>query len=1237
MKKYYLSLFCLALLVSCATQKTKYATAVVLNDITTSKQISHTVYLIGDAGISEDGTANATLMSFKSNLDKADKNSTAIFLGDNIYPAGMPDKKEEPAKYKVAKSYLDAQLSVLENYEGKPLFIPGNHDWYAEGLSGLKRQQEYIQKKLDSKKVFFPKNGCPIEKIEINDEVVIIAIDTEWYLTNWDKHPNMNDDCEIKDREKFFEEMEGLIKKNANKTTIIALHHPMTSYGIHGGQFSLKQHLFPANNGVPLPVIGSVINLLRKTTGASQEDLSNKRYNQLRKRIITLAQYSEKVIFVSGHEHTLQYIVEENTPQIISGAGSKEGATKLLNGSQFSTGKMGYAKLEIYKDGSSNVQFYGVNSGAKEEDLFTTQVLKADIKDQDKSYKKDFPSAVKASIYTTEETDKSGFFKWFWGERYRTVYSTPVTAPTVDLDTLFGGLTVVRKGGGHQSISLRLVNKEGKEYVMRALKKSAEIYLQAMAFKDQYVVGDFDGTYTEGLLLDFYTGSHPYAPFTIGKLSDAVGIYHTNPTLYYVPKQNAIKNFDDEFGDELYMIEERTDSGHGDQKSFGNANTLISTDDLLKKLRKDEKYAIDKTAYIRARLFDMMIGDWDRHTDQWRWAEFKDKENGTILYKPIPRDRDQAFSIMGDGFFMNFATKSIPSLTLMEGFNEEIRSVKGFNGSPKTFALDNVLLPETDIKLWEEQVAYIQKNLTATIIDKAFKEFPKEVHDENLIKIKKTLLARKNSLLETARAYYSIINKYSIVVGTDKDDHFTITGLPDGKTKVVGNRIKKGKKGAQFFNKTYDRKITKEIWIYGLDDDDRFDVTDVRSANSKLRLIGGHNNDIYNIVSSKGVYVYDQKVKKNTFKKKEGAKIRLSSDYETNTYQPIKLKSSSNSFIPLIGSNPDDGFKIGFVNTYIYNGFLQNPFTSQHSVNAAFYFATKGFDLAYKGEFARVIGTANLEIEGKFTSPNFSVNFFGLGNESVNLDDDLDLDYNRVKMETIRIAPSLVWRGEFGSKIRTGVLYESIEVEETEDRFVNTFYVANGAENEKEFLGVEGEYEYANTDNAAFPTLGMATSLLIGYKTTTGNVSRSFGYIIPSLSIDHKLIPNGRLVLATKLKAHFNLGDGYEFYQAASIGGVDGLRGFRNQRFAGKKSFYQNTDIRYSLRKMKTGILPLSIGLYGGLDYGRVWIDNQDSDQWHTSYGGGFFLNATDIMSLTLAVFNSDDGARFTFGLGFGF
>ncbi len=1236
MKKYYILLVASFIFTGCATYKTKYANPNSAKDISSEKEVSHTFYLIGDAGLSPSGKLNPALQILKDKLAKADPNSTAIFLGDNIYPVGLPSKKKD-VEYTIAKHHLDAQLSTLEDFKGQPIFIPGNHDWYSNGLKGLERQQKYIEGQLKDKKVFFPEDGCPIQKIDVNEQIAIIAIDTEWYLTNWDKHPTINNECDIKDREKFFGELEGLIKKNADKTTIIALHHPMFTYGVHGGQFSLKQQFYPAKTGIPLPILGSVVNVLRKTTGASTTDIHNARYRELRKRIVTLSQYSEKVIFTSGHEHTLQYIVEDNTPQIVSGSGAKKGASRLLNGSLFSTGQMGYAVLKVHTDGSSIVRFYGVNDAEKEEFLFASEVLSADRKVEVAAYNSEFPKEKRAAIYSEEETTKSKFFKTIWGERYRKYYSTEVTAPTVNLDTLFGGLKPMRKGGGHQSKSLRMVNKDGKQYVMRALRKSAELYLQAIAFRDQYIIGDFEETFTESILLDFYTGSHPYAPFTIGPLADAIDVFHTNPTLYYVPKQKALEDFNEIFGDELYMIEERTTDGHGDQKSFGYANKMESTDDLLRKLRQDEKYSVDTDMYIRTRLFDMALGDWDRHSDQWRWAEFKDKESGKIVYKPVPRDRDQAFSIMGDGALMALATRVVPGLRIMEGFNDEMRSVKGFNSSPLTYALDIALLEQTSPEDWEKQVQNIQKNLTAEVIDHAFKSFPEEVRDDTVMELKRVLLARVEALSDISKEYYSILNKFAIVTGTDKDDWFMINRLPNGITEIKGYRIKNGKKGELFFNKKFSSDTTKEIWLYALDDDDRFEAESEHRGTIRVRLIGGQNNDIYDIKGDSKVVIHDYKSKKNTFTNTKGARVRLTDDYETNTYMPLNLKASTNQFIPTVGANPDDGFRIGLTNIYTFEGFNQNPFTSQHTVNASFYFATNGFDISYKGEFARVLGNANLEMAAKFTSPNFSINFFGFGNETENFDDDLELDFNRVKLQTLRFSPSLVWRGDLGSKFRTGISYETIDVEETEDRFINTFFQENGEESENSFVGIDAEYTYENRDNQAFPTLGMATSLHFGYKSSTDNGDQNFGYIIPSLSFDYKLVPSGRLVLATKWKAHFNIGDDYEFYQAASIGGVDGLRGFRNQRFTGKTAYYQNTDLRFSLAKKRTGILPLAVGLYGGFDYGRVWFPNDSSNIWHTSYGGGFFLNGADILSMNLALFNSDDGIRFAFGLGFGF
>jgi hypothetical protein len=1219
--------FVLALIVfffnACATYNAQYKETNIVTKFP-EKEIAHSFYLIGDAGNSPIGTETEALKDFKEELNKANQQSTALFLGDNIYPAGMPKKGHEQREF--AEHQLNVQMESAKDFKGKAIFIPGNHDWYAKGLNGLKRQENYIENRL-GKNTFLPENGCPIENVDISDNIVMIIIDTEWYLTNWDKHPTINDDCKIKTRDQFFLEYESLIKKAQGKTTIIAMHHPMYTNGSHGGQYDFKSNL------KPVPIIGSLKNVLRKTSGVSPQDLQNKKYRELKKRLVTLSQSNnDKLIFVSGHDHNLQYIVQDNLPQIISGSGSKINATRNVRHGQFSFGAKGYARLDVFKDGSSYVRFYEAETNKV---VFQTEVLPTDKKDNQVNYDTTFPKEKTASIYTKEETKKSGFYKTLWGDRYRKHYSTNIKAPTVNLDTLFGGLSPIRKGGGHQSKSLRLQDNKGHEYVMRALRKNAVQYLQVVAFKDQYIEGHFEYTYTEGLLLDIFTGAHPYAPFTIGTMAEAVGIYHTNPVLYYIPKQNALGQFNDEFGGELYMIEERPADGYGDSSTFGFSNEIISTNDMLSKLRKNENHSVDEKAYVRARLFDMLIGDWDRHEDQWRWAVFKN-HNKTI-YRPIPRDHDQAFSIMSDGALLSFATTVFPTLRLMKSYDEDIKSVKWFNLEP--YSLDKALINQADRTLWDNQVKHIVANLTNEVIDDAFTYFPKETNDEIILDIKNKLIGRRNNLQKISDEYYKHINKYAIVKGTDKDDWFDIERLPEGKTKITGYRIKKGEKATVFHERTYTYHDTKEIWIYGLDDTDIFHVFGDENCITRVRLIGGQNNDSYNIENGERVKIYDFKSKKSEFTTNKGD-IKLTNDYETNVYNYNKIKNNSNQIIPTIGANQDDGLKIGAVNTYTKYGFERNPFTSQHILRGAYYFSTDGFEFNYNGEFANIIRRWNFGFEAVYTSPNYSINFFGFGNETVNLNeedqDNFDLDYNRVKISTLKFSPSLIWRGKLGASIKVGMSFESIDVEKTNGRFINTVTSVfdNGRRNN--FLGGEVSYSFVNKDNKAYPTLGFQTSLQIGYKSNVEE-SKSFGYIIPSMAFDYKLEPSGQLVLATKFKGHVNLGNDFEFYQAASLGASDGLRGYRNQRFTGESSFYQSTDLRLNLRKVKTSIIPLYIGVYGGVDYGRVWYDGENSNKWNNSFGGGIFINGANLITGNLSAFNSDDSLRIAFALGFTF
>jgi predicted nucleic acid-binding protein len=63
---------------------------------------------------------------------------------------------------------------------------------------------------------------------------------------------------------------------------MVSLRFAVCRFSSHGGQFFTKKAAIPVRQKIPLPVIGTVINVLRKTTGISPQDIQNKQY-RLRK------------------------------------------------------------------------------------------------------------------------------------------------------------------------------------------------------------------------------------------------------------------------------------------------------------------------------------------------------------------------------------------------------------------------------------------------------------------------------------------------------------------------------------------------------------------------------------------------------------------------------------------------------------------------------------------------------------------------------------------------------------------------------------------------------------------------------------------------------------------------------------------------------------------------------------------------------------------------------------------
>ena len=1211
---------------ACTSYKTQIGNKTTLEVLTIDdNDLVRQIILIGDAGNAFDTATQAVLKAAENKAKASSATTDLIFLGDNIYPKGMP-KKEHPTRSQ-AELTIKNQLHLAQNINGKTIFIPGNHDWY-RGKEGLKRQADFVEEALKDNKSFFPGKNCGLDHFSLSDEIEIVIVDSKWFLQDWTKFVGLNDNCDIKTRADFFEEFKSLINKNQNKIVLVAMHHPLISNGPHGGKLSARQQLFPYRN-VPLPILGSLVNFVRIKGGASPEDLHHKKYQDLIDRMMTILKDYPNAIVVSGHEHNLQWIHEDGIQQIVSGSGSKIAPARVNQNQAFSASKRGFALLQINKKNEVLLSFFG-HENQFESPLFSQKIVSQ--KEHIFSFESEPPTTfTTASVYPKAKTQKSKTYQWLWGTHYREHFGIPVRAKTLILDTLDGGLAPNVSGGGNQSMSLRLKNPSGREYTLRAVEKNPTQFLQTALFQNQYVKTAFENTFAASFIADYYTTSHPFTPFILETFTKKLSILHTEPQLFYVPKQAALGIYNENYGDGLYQLEKRPSKSNADEIHFGNCNDIISTNEMIANIRKDESHQVDEQAFLKARLFDMFIGDWDRHSDQWRWAVYESKKQ--TRYQPIPRDRDQAFAKV-DGVLLG-ALKNLPALRHIQDFSHKMATPRWINKT--AFPLDVLLLKNTQLIDWVETATSIEEMMTDALIDEAFGQLPAEVQDETIEEIKQILKSRRAQLKEYAVRYFKEIRKYSLIIGTDKDDLFEIEPQ---KNSVTIQHLRKKKSGNELiFTQTYSHPETKEIWIYGLDDSDNFVCKTKNNSGIKIRLIGGLNEDSYDLIAAKNIKIYDFKSEKSNVAESFGARNTLfTNDYEINTFLYEKAPIRIWSTLPNAGFNPDDGVKLGFKTSLKNYRFIQKPFSASHQITVNFSTATLGVELLHQSLVPLATSKWNFDIATRLTNSSFAVNYFGFGNETQNADDTFSMDYNRVRMQIYTLQPGLLWKGNNGSLFSVGALFESLEVEETNNRFVNQPNAVNPEVfKTQQFSGATMYYDFQNFDNHALPTNGLGIEIKSGWKTNLATTEKQFFYAESHLKWVQKLNPSGKWIVQNQLQWQWISNNNFEFYQGATLGANRGLRAYRNERFLGRSVFSQSTDIRTQFGEIKKSFVPMKFGMIAGFDLGRVWLDQEDSKLWHYSAGGGLWLSAIDMAAAQINLFHGREGWRFTFGFNLDF
>ncbi len=1186
------------------------------SEIKAQKTSNYSVFLIGDAGEPQKSPNDLVLGSLQKQLSKAGKNSSIIFMGDNIYPVGLVN--EDDVSRKDAEGKLIEQLNVLKNYEGKPFIIPGNHDWQQGGKNGwnyVKNQEKFVENYLQNPDVFYPKGGCPTpHEVNLSKDLSLLLLDTQWWLHPWDK-PNETSDCEVKTLEEMLTAVNDMLDRNQHKNVIVVGHHPMYSHGSHGGYFPLKDHLLPFNElgvNIPLPFIGSIYPFYRGLIGNIQ-DIPHPKYRQMRDGLVGIFKQYPNVMYANGHEHNLQLIVRDSINYITSGSGSKQTPVKMGKDSEFAQATKGFARADFYEDKIILTFWEGDGQDGKELYQKTLPILRN--KNQELT---NLHHLTDDGIVPNPNFSASAFKKWLLGTNYRDVWTTPINPQKLNFQDQEGGLKITQRGGGFQTLSLRYQAPNGSQFVTRSIEK-----YPAKAIPESIRSG-----FTESIVSDQISASHPYAALVVAQLAEKAGILHTNPQLIIIPNDTILRNYKRLFSNQLALFEERPDGG------FAGSKKILSTAKIVEKLAEDNHNKVDEKAVLKARIFDMWIGDWDRHDDQWRWAGYENDKG--MIYRPIPRDRDQAFFV-NQGILPKIVSRKW-ILPKIQGFDYTIRDVPGLAFNARYF--DRSFLTQSTENEWIEVAKSLQTSMTDSVIDSAVKYLP-NLPNHSII-IAEKLKRRRTDLVDYALQQYQFLSKTVDILGSKKDENIEVKRLESGNTEVsVFDQKKDASSGRLIYHRIFDPQITKEIRIWGFDGDDKFVVSGLSSKGAKVRLIGGKGKDTFVDSSSvsgwrKKTIIYD-KLENTTVDVGSETRNLLSKNKHVNDYQRESFDYDVVSPLASFEFNPDQGFFLGSGIQWTRHAFRKSPFASRHSIAANYSFATSSYNVYYQGEFTDFIGKTDFELKGTVRQGGLVDNFFGLSNESQYIQEK-GIDFYRMLYENESFHG--LFKNQYGKlTLYYGPYFDSWEIKKNSTRFINEFANnRNEIYDQKSYLGLKTGFVLDNRDNPILTTRGVLWNTDITYQKGVYNTppKTTIFNLKTDLSFYYTFKLPAMVSLATRFGGGINFED-YELYQANTLGGLTNLRGYRRTRFSGKSSFYNNTEVRVRVLNIKSYLFPAYAGILGFYDIGRVWNPSETSNKWHRGYGGGVWFAPFNmfVFSATYGISEEDTNVNIRAGMFF--
>jgi hypothetical protein len=831
---------------------------------------------------------------------------------------------------------------------------------------------------------------------------------------------------------------------------------------------------------------------------------------------------------------------------------------------------------------------------------------------------------AESAVVTPDATYRGGGFgRFLFGDHYRDVWTTPIRVPILSLRRYAGGLRVTTRGGSMQTKALHFAGADGREYVFRSVNKDPA----------QSLPPDLRETYAKQIVRDLVSAEHPGGALVVARLLEGAGVLHATPQLFLMPNDTALGTYRREFAGMLGWLEIRPTEENEQAPGFADATRLVSSQKLLERLEAHADEQVDARAYLKARLIDVFVGDWDRHAEQWRWARFGDKASDR--WQPIPRDRDWAL-VRLDGVVWSLVRFAYPYPQFVS-FERRVPDMVWLTWNGRL--LDRRFLSALDRPTWDSIATALRVNITDTLIDDAVRSLPPEQYAASGEELARTLRWRRDHLMTFADGFYRMLASEVEIHGTDAGELVTVDRIDERFTDVSMRALTKAgaPRSRVSFQRRFDAAETEELRIYLHGGDDRFVVRGAAAHGILVRVVAGGDAKTYLDSTGSGgdprVRIYDVDASSEV-----ESPMRASVDRRHYTppptrqwFAPARDWGERWRPLPWLGYTPDIGLFVGGGPLLEHYGFRSHPYEYRMSLRVGYATGVGRWRAEYDADFRHLGSALHATLFARASAIDV-VHYYGPGNESEALQ---PRGYYRVDQQQYALDPTLIMPLGAHTTLGVGPTIRRVVTARDTTLLGRSLPGTYGAGTFTQ-AGARMRLALDTRNRVEYPTRGVFVSTQASAYPSIGSVTQPYAALRSEAST--YLTAGGSLTPTLALRVGGDkLWGSYPFFDAAFVGGGSTIRGFNEQRFAGNASLYGNAELRVFLTKFFF-LLPSDLGVFGLADAGRVFAPGERSNAIHEGFGGGVWVSPLGRSNtISLAIARSRDGSGVYLRSGFPF